>query len=131
MLHGCKHVIYEQYHYIALYKCVILMKVRRYTPYKLNQMITPWDFIHKVPTNFHILQCVVEIGMLWLWDLQGLGGVSSWNYNLFKTSYCTLFLYEFFLTQISHRRFLARQYQYKFICYISYFSHRGFYIGVS
>jgi hypothetical protein len=25
----CKQVVYEQYHYIALYKCVILTKVRR------------------------------------------------------------------------------------------------------
>jgi len=80
-------------------------------------------FIHKAPTNFHISQYVVEIGMRWLWDLQGSGGDSSWNYNLcysdtrtrvrhwhshpcpcntdynlFKTLYCTLFLYEFFLT---------------------------------
>ena len=86
-------------------------------------------FVHKVPTNFHISQYVVEIGMRWLWELQDLRGDSSWNYNLFKTSYCTLFLYEFFLTQVSHRRFLMRQYQYKFICHISdFFPTRVFFI---
>ena len=88
-------------------------------------------FVHKVPTNFHISQYVVEIGMRWLWELQDSGGDSSWNYNLFKTSYCTLFLYEFFLTQVSHRRFLMRQYQYKFICHISCFPHRDFLFGIS
>ena len=89
-------------------------------------------FIHKAPTNFHLSQYVVEIGMRWLWYLQGSGGDSSWNYNLFKTSYCTLFLYEFFLTQVSHRRFLMRQYQYKFICQTSDFFPLGFlYWGIS
>ena len=86
-------------------------------------------FVHKVPTNFHISQYVVEIGMRWLWELQDSRGDSSWNYNLFKTSYCTLFLYEFFLILVSHRRFLMRQYQYKFICHISCFPHRGFCLG--
>ena len=81
-------------------------------------------FIHKVPTNFHISQCVVEIGMRWFWELQDSGGDSSWNYNMFKTSYCTLFLYEFFLALVSHRRFLKRQYQNKFICHL--FSPAGF-----
>ena len=87
-------------------------------------------FIHKVPTNFHISQCVIEIGMRWLWELQGLGGDFYWNYNMLKTSYCTLFLYEFFLTRVSHRMFLMRQYQYKFICHISYFSTGVLYGGI-
>ena len=97
---------------------------------QLNQVITPRDlFIKSLPIfTFHnvLLRLVCDDSESC--KVQGETPLETITYS---KHHIVLFSSEFFLTQVSHRRFLIRQYQYKFICHIFYFLHRGFYMEVS
>ena len=82
-------------------------------------------FIHKVPTNFHISHVLLR-SVCDDFESCKVQGETPLKTITCSKHHIVLFFSMSFSSQVSHRRFLTRQYQYKFICHISYFPHRSF-----